>query len=76
MRFSELPWTAPWIEETQMRESLEENLRDILSYLASETMKARKSGELDRAQWLSLAFKIPSNEYDQIKNRKEKAAES
>jgi len=73
---SELPWTAPCIEEMQMRESLEESLRDILSYLTSETMKARKSGELDRAQRLSLAFKILSNEYDQIKNRKGKAAES
>lgn len=55
-----------------MRERLERDLRNILSYLASETMKARKSGKIDRAEKLSLAFKILSKEYDEIKYQKEK----
>ena len=54
-----------------MRERLEENLRDVLSYLASETMKARKSEKIDRAERLSVAFKILSKEYDQIRHQKE-----
>ncbi|MFQ5758834.1 MAG: hypothetical protein ACE5IF_04080 [Candidatus Bathyarchaeia archaeon] len=54
-----------------MRERLEENLRNVLSYLASETMKARKSGKIDRAERLSIAFKILSKEYDQIRHQKE-----
>ena len=58
-----------------MRERLEKDLRSILSYLASETMKARKSGEVDRAQRLSLAFKILSKEYDEIRYQKEKEPE-
>ena len=55
-----------------MRERLERDLRNILSYLASETMKARKSGKMDRAERLSLAFKILSKEYDEITYQKEK----
>ena len=55
----------------QVRERLEEDLRKILSYLASETMKARKSGKIDRAERLSVAFKILSKEYDQIRHQKE-----
>lgn len=54
-----------------MKERLEEDLRSVLSYLASETMKARKSGKTDRAEKLSVAFKILSKEYDQIRNQKE-----
>ena len=54
-----------------VREPLEENLRNVLSYLASETMKARKNGKIDRAERLSVAFKILSKEYDEIKHRKE-----
>ena len=54
-----------------MSERLEENLRNVLSYLASETMKARKNGKIDRAERLSFAFKILSEEYDEIKNQKE-----
>ena len=55
----------------QLTERLEENLRNVLSYLASETMKARKSGKTDRAERLSLAFKILSKEYDEIRQQKE-----
>jgi hypothetical protein len=54
-----------------VREPLEENLRKVLSYLASETMKARKNGKIDRAERLSVAFKILSEEYDEIEHRKE-----
>jgi SHS2 domain-containing protein len=54
-----------------LRELLEENLRKVLSYLASETMKARKNGKIDRAERLSVAFKILSEEYDEIEHRKE-----
>lgn len=54
-----------------VRELLEENLRKVLSYLASETMKARKNGKIDRAERLSVAFKILSEEYDEIEHRKE-----
>jgi len=54
-----------------VKERLEEDLRSVLSYLASETMKARKSGKTDRAEKLSVAFKILSKEYDQIRNQKE-----
>ena len=50
---------------------MEEDLRKVLSYLASETMKARKSGKIDRAERLSVAFKILSKEYDQIRHQKE-----
>ena len=55
----------------QVREKFEEDLRSVLSYLASETMKAKKSGKIDRAERLSVAFKILSREYDQIRNQKE-----
>jgi hypothetical protein len=55
----------------EVREPLEENLRNVLSYLASETMKARKNGKIDRAERLSVAFKILSEEYDEIKHQKE-----
>jgi SHS2 domain-containing protein len=58
-------------EGVQMRELLEENLRKVLSYLASETMKARKNGKIGRAERLSVAFKILSEEYDDIKHHKE-----
>ena len=34
-------------------------------------MKARKNGKVDRAERLSVAFKILSEEYDEIKNQKE-----
>jgi len=60
----------------QMRERMEENLRNVLSYLASEIMKARKSGRIDRAERLSVAFKILSKEYDEIRRRKEAEAEN
>lgn len=56
-----------------MRERLEEDLRNVLSYLASETMKARKSGRIDRAERLSVAFKILSKEYDEIRRKEEEA---
>ena len=59
-----------------MRERLEEDLRNVLSYLASETMKARKSGKIDRAERLSVAFKILSREYDQIRCQREGEAEN
>ncbi|MFQ6065555.1 MAG: hypothetical protein ACE5L6_08775 [Candidatus Bathyarchaeia archaeon] len=51
-----------------MRERLEDDLRNVLSYLASETMKARKSGKIERAERLSLAFKILSEEYDKVRH--------
>jgi hypothetical protein len=57
-----------------MRERLEEAMRNILSYLASEPMKARKRGKIDRTKRLSLAFKILSEEFDEIKYQKEKEA--
>lgn len=60
----------------QLNKKLEENLRNILSYLASETMKARKSGRMDRAEKLSVAFKILSEEYDKVMSRKGGKAEN
>lgn len=59
-----------------MKKRLEENLRDVLSYLASETMKARKSGKTERAERLSVAFKILSKEYDEIRHQKEEDTEN
>jgi hypothetical protein len=38
-------------------------------------MKARKSGKIDRAEKLSVAFKILSREYDKIGSPKEEEAE-
>ncbi|UCE43954.1 MAG: hypothetical protein JSV57_00155 [Candidatus Bathyarchaeota archaeon] len=55
-----------------MREELEQDLRNVLSYLASETMKARKSEKTDRAQRLSITFKILLKEYNEIRRRKER----
>jgi len=55
----------------QMRKGLEEDMRNVLSYLASEAMKAKKSGKVDRAERLSVAFKILSKEYDKIRYQKE-----
>ena len=52
-----------------MVEKLEENLRETLSYLASEALKARKCGKNDRAEELSIAFKILSKEYDKIRHQ-------
>jgi len=45
-------------------------LHIVLSYLAAETLKARKCGKMDRAEKLSVAFKILSKEYDRVKRRK------
>lgn len=59
-----------------MSERLNENLRIVLSYLASETMKAKKSGKMDRVEKLSVAFKILSKEYDKIKSQKGGKAEN
>jgi len=50
-------------------EELEENLREVLSYLASEALKARKCRKNDRAKELSIAFKILSKEYDKIRHQ-------
>jgi hypothetical protein len=55
-----------------MSQKLEESLNSVLSYLAAETLKARKCGKLQRAERLSVAFKILSKEYDEIKRQKEK----
>jgi hypothetical protein len=45
----------------------------VLSYLAAEALKARKCGKIQRAEKLSIAFKILSKEYDEIKiHKKEK----
>jgi hypothetical protein len=53
---------------------MHEDLRNILSYLASEPMKAGKRGKIDRTKRLSLVFKILSEEFDGIKYQKEKEA--
>jgi len=55
----------------QVTERLEESLRRVLSYMASEALKARKCGKNDRAERLSMAFKILSEEYDRIKGQDE-----
>jgi len=55
-----------------MGDGLEENLHSVLSYLAAEALKARKSGKIDRAEKLSIAFKILSKEYDRIMRQKTK----
>jgi hypothetical protein len=56
-----------------MSQRLEESLNSVLSYLAAETLKARKCGKMQRAERLSVAFKILSKEYDEIRRqRKEK----
>ncbi len=55
-----------------MDDGLEENLHSVLSYLAAEALKARKSGKIDRAEKLSIAFKILSKEYDRIMRQKTK----
>ena len=49
---------------------LEENLHSVLSYLAAEALIARKHGKIDRAEKLSVAFKILSKEYDRIMRQK------
>ena len=48
----------------------------VLSYLACEALKARKRGKIDRAEKLSLAFKILSKEYDKIRRRGEGKGEN
>jgi hypothetical protein len=53
-----------------MNRQLEESLNSVLSYLAAETFKARKCGKLQRAEKLSIAFKILSKEYDEIRRQK------
>ena len=55
-----------------MTERLEKSLRRVLSYIASETLKARKCGKIDRAGKLSMAFKILSKEYDNIRSQEKK----
>jgi len=42
-------------------------LRSILTYLASEILKAKKEGKWERAEELSVAFKILSKEYEMLK---------
>ena len=46
-----------------------EELREVLSYLASEALKARKFGKNERVEELSIAFKILSKEYDKIRKQ-------
>jgi len=46
-----------------------EELREVLSYLASEALKARKCGKNERVEELSIAFKILSKEYDKIRQQ-------
>lgn len=60
--------------ESSMEERLLEIFHDMLSYLAAETLKAKKCGKNERAEKLSVAFKILSEEYTKIKiqNREEK----
>jgi hypothetical protein len=53
-----------------MSHQLEESLNIVLSYLATETLKAKKHGKIQRAEKLSIAFKILSKEYDEIKGQK------
>ena len=53
-----------------MSDGLEENLHSVLSYLAAEALKARKHGKIDRAEKLSVAFKILSEEYDRVKGQR------
>ncbi len=61
-------FTALCLDEgTYTTKKLEENLREILSYLASEALKARKMGRIDRAKRLTVAFKILSDEYEKIR---------
>ena len=55
-----------------MTERLEESLGRVLSYMASEALKARKCGKIDRAEKLSMAFKILSKEYDNIRSQEKK----
>jgi hypothetical protein len=52
-----------------MSQQLEKSLNSVLSYLAAETLKARKCGRIKRAEKLSIAFKILSSEYDEITSR-------
>jgi hypothetical protein len=52
-----------------MSQRLEESLNSVLSYLAAEALKARKYGKLERAEKLSIAFKILSKEYDEIRRQ-------
>ncbi len=52
-----------------MVEKLLENLRETLAHLASEALKAKKCGKKDRAEELSIAFKILSEEYDRTRNQ-------
>jgi hypothetical protein len=57
-------------------ERLEESLGRILFYIASEALKARKCGEIDIAEKLSMAFKILSKEYDNIRSQEKKKGEN
>jgi len=59
-----------------MSRQLEESLNSVLSYLAAETLKARKYGKMQRAEKLSIAFKILSKEYDEIRRQRKKEAGS
>jgi len=55
-----------------MSQRLEESLNSVLSYLAAETLKARKCGRMQRAEKLSIAFKILSKEYDEIRRQRKR----
>jgi len=54
-----------------MTERMEEKLRLVLSYIASEALKARKMRKMDRAEKLVIAFKILSEEYEEVKRQGE-----
>jgi len=43
--------------------------------LASEALKARKVGKIDRAKKLVVAFKILSEEYEKIRRQNEEGEE-
>ena len=49
---------------------LEESMRDILAHLASEVLKARKIGDVDRAEKLIFAFRVLSEELEKVRRGK------
>jgi hypothetical protein len=50
--------------------SLEKDLWNTPSYLASETLKARKNREVNRVEKLLIALKTVNEEYSVIMNQK------
>jgi len=49
-----------------MRPNVKVSIKEVLVYLASEILAARRKGDRNRGEKLMIAFKILSEEYEKI----------